>query len=213
MGRHTRRNIRSARKLATAERFAFGVSTGAPVMSEPARAELARRSRPRGTGRSLSARLEAFADSTGRPFRTVVRAPDGEVVSYSCGYFGDPSVAYLLYQLNNSAFNAIGPSLLHRAFLIEWFVQLGCKELVFVHGCSGILHHACVRQPLEEVWLMRRSAAAYFSAATMALFKPKASVGRLARLALASELRRQTGPSANVFVACLSCMLTQVPCP
>ena len=189
LGRHTRRNIRAARKLAGAERFEFEVSTGSRLMSEPARAELARRTRPHGTRGSLGARLEAHADRTGRSFRTMMRGVDGGVISYACGYFGDPSTAYLLYQLNDPAANAIGPSLLHRAFLIEWLIQLGCSEFVFVHGCSGILRHACVRQHLEEVLLVRRSAPGYLNAGLIGLCKPNTSLGRLARLALASEVR------------------------
>lgn len=186
-GRHTRRNIRSARKAATAERFTFAAATSEILMADPARADLARSTRPSVTV-SLTRRLEAYAVGTGRPFRTVIRALDGRIVSYTCGYFGDPAVAYLLYQLNDPAWSALGPSLLHRAYLLQWLIERGCTALVFVHGCSGILHHACIRHPLEEIFLMRRAPKAYLTATSIAVAKPNTSLGRLTRLALSPRV-------------------------
>lgn len=184
LGRHTRRNLRLARNLATAERLVFRAEAASPLLTLSERAGLARRTRPHRLSLSLIARLESYADQTGRPFRTAVTGPDGRVISYACGYFGEAAVAYMLYQLNDPAHNAIGPSLLHRGFLLEWLIGRGCDELVFVHGCGGILQHACLRQPLEEVWMMRRTMPAYVGAGLIGLVKPQASIGRLARLAL-----------------------------
>ncbi|GAC1478241.1 MAG: hypothetical protein NVS2B11_01680 [Acetobacteraceae bacterium] len=184
LGRHTRRNIRAARKRAAADGLRFDVSADAALISPASRSTLARRTEPCGMPLPLVLGLEAYADRTGRPFRAALRGPDGAVVSYVCGYFGDPAVAYLLYQLNDPAANHLSPSLLHRSFLIEWLVQLSCPELVFVHGCSGILFHACVRQPLEDLFLVRRSPTACARAAAIGMLKPESSLGRLARLAL-----------------------------
>lgn len=184
LGRHTRRNIRAARRIAAAEGFGFEISTVvAPLMSPAERAELTRTA-TLGAPTAVMARLEAYVDQIGTPFRTVLRAADGKVMSYSCGYFGDLSIAYLLYQLNDADFNPIGPSLMHRAFLLEWLTQLGYTEFVFVHGCSGILGKACFRQAMEEVWLMRRSLRGYITGAILGLFMPNTSIGRLARLGL-----------------------------
>ena len=138
-----------------------------------------------------------MVSATGRPFRSVVRAGNGDVVSYCCGYFGAPSTAYLLYQLNDSAYHSIGPSLLHRSQLIQWLVGHGSTELMFVHGCIGVLMHACVPQKLEVVWLMRRSLLSYSRAALIGLAGPEgreASIGELARLGLAGEFRRTWRP-------------------
>jgi len=191
LGRHTRRNIRGALKAAAASGFAFTVSTGAGMAGRAELTALARRTRPRRMSASLRTVLEDHADGTGRPFRSVIRNAEGGIVSYCCGYLSGAGTAYLLYQLNDSGLNAISPSLLHRAYLVEWLVGVGCGELVFVHGCSGILFHACVRQPLEEVFLMRRSWTGYARSGVLNLLTPKASVGQLARMALSREMSRR----------------------
>lgn len=183
-GRHTRRNVRHVRKLASASGLRFETATGPALISANDQAGLARQTEPKGVPLSLSYRLEAYANRTGRPFRTVVYAPNGEIVSYGCGYFGDASSAYLLYQLNNPAFHALSPSLLNRAYLIEWLVGQGCRELLFVFGCSGVLHNACVPQPLEEVLLMRRTPLGYLAASPMVFSNADSSLGRLVRAAV-----------------------------
>ncbi len=133
-GRHTRRNIRQIRKVTSNLRFMANAANGPPPISSDERAALARRTRPNGVQILLANRLEAHADQSGRAFRNVIRGSDGEIISYACGYFGDPATAYLLYQLNNPDFHAVSPSLLLRAHLIEWLVDRGCNELIFVHG-------------------------------------------------------------------------------
>ncbi len=181
-GRHTRRNVRHVRKLAS--ELIFDVSTSRPLISTYDHAALARQTRPSSVRASLSRRLETYADQTGCPFRSVVLAPSGAIVSYACGYLGEPASAYLLYQLNNPAFNALSPSLLHRAYLIEWLIGRGCEELVFVHGCTGVLRNACLRQPLEELLLMRRTPLSYLAASPIAFAKAGSSLGRLIRAAM-----------------------------
>ena len=181
LGRHTRRNIRRSRRQAAAAGLRFEVGTKAAPASLRA---LARKTEPTPNSRRLLARLEAYAEATGRPFRTVVRAPDGRIVSYLCGFFGEAATAYLLFQLNDSAWNELGPSLLHRSYLMEWLIETGCEELVFVHGCSGILSHACTQTMLDEFWVMRRTLSAYLRTGAIAALRPNSSLGRLARLAL-----------------------------
>lgn len=184
LGRHTRRNLRAARKQAASSGFTFEASSHKPLISDAERAELAGKTQPFALRSTELSRLEAYVDSTGRPFRSLVRDADGAIVSYCCGYFGAPDAAYLMYQLNDSAHHAIGPALLHRALLLPWLIERRCAELVFVHGCIGVLNHSCVPQLLEEVWLMRRSTWAYSCAALIRWVKPGAPIGRLARLAL-----------------------------
>ncbi len=185
LGRHTRRNIRAALKVAASERLNFELAE--TRLPDPLRAALAAKADRHRLSAQLMARLETYADRTKRPFRSIVRAADGRVLSYGCGYYGAPASAFLLYQLNDPDWNPIGPSLLHRALLIEQLIESGCRELVFVHGCSGVLRHACERQLLEEVLFTRRSAAAYLTAGVISAVKPNTSIGRLARLALASK--------------------------
>ena len=184
LGRHTRRNLRAARKLAAASGLQFHVSDARPLITDTERADLAAKTRPLGLRTIELARLEAYVDETKRPFRSVVRDVEGAIISYCCGYFAAPDAAYLLFQLNDAAHHSIGPALLHRALLLPWLVEQRRAELVFVHGCIGVLSHSCVPQLLEEVWLMRRSTWAYSCAAMIQWIKPGAPIGRLARLAL-----------------------------
>ena len=186
LGRHTRRNIRAALKVAAAERLSFELLTEGRL-AEPLRAALAARTDRHRLNTRLMAGLETYADRTKRPFRSVARDADGRVVSYGCGYFGAPAAAFLLYQLNDPDWNSVGPSLLHRALLIEQLIEAGCRELVFVHGCSGVLRHACERQLLEEFLFTRRSVAAYLTTSVISVIKPNTSIGRLARLTLSRK--------------------------
>lgn len=194
LGKHTRRNLRAALKLAEARKFSFGTSTGAGLVPQPMRRLLAQATRPMGLQSSAIERLEAYVDATGQPFRSVVRDANGDLISYCCGYFGQPATAYLLYQLNSAAYHKIGPSLLHRALLMRWLIQQKATELVFVHGCIGVLRHACVPQPLEVVWLIRKSLSAYVRASLVGLARPTAPIGRLARQTLAAELFSANSP-------------------
>lgn len=185
-GRHTRRNIRQIRKVTPNFRFIADTSIESTLISAGERTALARRTLPNGVRVMLANRLEAHADRSGRPFRNVVCAPNGKIISYACGYLGNPGTAYLLYQLNNPDFHSVSPSLLLRAHLIEWLIDQDCDELVFVHGCTGVLYHACVRQALEEVLIMRHTPLSYLAASPMALAKGESSIGRLVRAAVLS---------------------------
>ncbi len=109
LGSHTRRNIRKARKLAAEERIAFSFLEGAAFIPDDLLRKLARRTEPHPIGGHRMQVLEAYADQTGRPFRSMLRAATGEIVSYCCGFLGQ-SVAYLVYQLNDREWNAFGTS-------------------------------------------------------------------------------------------------------
>lgn len=183
LGRHTRRNLRNARKLAGSERIGFEFHEGPfPIQNGPLRV-LASRTEPHPVSRRRMRVFEAYADQTGRPFRSVLRDGRGEVISYCCGFLGQ-SAAYLVYQLNDRERNGIGPSLMHRAFLIEALVQRSCRELVFVHGCSGILRHSCIPMVADHYWVMRRNPATRLKAAALANLMPDHLLGKLARAAL-----------------------------
>ncbi len=183
LGRHTRRNVRNARKIATSERIAFEFHEGAAPIPDGVLRALARKTEPHPVhGRRMRV-FEAYANQTGRAFRSALRTADGEVISYCCGFFGQ-SAAYLVYQLNDRELNRIGPSLMHRAFLVEALVEQSCRELIFVHGCSGILRHSCVPMVADHYWVMRRTPAARLRAGVLANAQPNHLLGKIARAAL-----------------------------
>jgi uncharacterized protein (DUF433 family) len=183
-GRHTRRNIRNALRAAETERITFSLLDHrgtTPFADHPA---LARISRPHPIRSSRAERFEMYANLTGQPQRSVLRAVDGRIVSYCCGFVGAPGVFHLVYQLNDPDWNRIGPSLLHRAFLIRLLVARGFHELLFVHGCSGILRHACDPVPIQQILVARRTVRAKLALAGLARLKPGTRVGQLARASL-----------------------------
>ena len=186
LGRHSRRNMRHAIKQAAAEQISFGWLEGSRPEFEPILTALARTSVPYSIPARRIKMFERYARLTGRPFRSVLRAGNGQVISYCCGFQGDPDIAYLTYQLNDQRWKKAGLSLMHRAFLIEALIEGGCRELVFVHGCSGILRHACLPMPIDRFWLMRRGATPWLNAAAIAALKPDTDTGRTARVALAA---------------------------
>jgi len=188
LGRHTRRNIRGARRQAEDRGISFRFKAGGRLVSHSVLTMLAARTRPYGLPEHRIIRLEHFAERTGRPFRSVLAAADGSIVSYCCGFLGGSGEAYLLYQLNEPAWHTVGPSLMHRSFLIETLIAGGTPELVFVHGCSGTLRHFCVPMTIDRFFLMRRTASAYFSAAAIAALKPKTDLGIGARAVLSEGL-------------------------
>ncbi len=177
LGGHTRRNIRKARKLATVERIAFSFLEGATSIPDDLLNKLARRTKPHPIGSHRMNVLEAYADQTGRPFRSMLRDVNGEIISYCCGFLGQ-SVAYMVYQLNDSERNGIGPSLMHRAFLLEALIQRSCKEVVFVHGCSGI---SCLPMIADHYWIVRRTPAAWLRVAMLANLLPDTLLGKISR--------------------------------
>jgi hypothetical protein len=185
LGRHTRRNIHISRRLAAKTRMSFSAGTGThTLVSREVLDHLARFTKPAGVSTTLMQRLDAYSKRGGRSFQTVLRAEDGDVISYCCGFVDECSNAYLLYQLNNPTWHSMGPSLSHRGFLIEWLIGQGCGSLVFVHGCNGILKHACTLTAIDEYLVMRRSILNFLRTGAIATIWPNSSLGRLSRLAL-----------------------------
>ncbi len=183
LGRHTRRNVRNVRKAAGAAGIVFSFLGNADAIPDGLLRTLARKTEPHPVNSRRLRVFEAYADQTGRPFRSVLREADGTVISYCCGFLGQ-STAYLVYQLNDRGRNDIGPSLMHRAFLIEALVQQSFRELVFVHGCSGILRHSCIPMVADHYWVMRRTPTARLRAVMLANLQPNHLLGKIARAAL-----------------------------
>lgn len=183
LGRHTRRNVRNERKVAAATGITFSFLGDADAIPDGLLRTLAKKTEPYPVNSHRLRVFEAYADQTGRAFRSVLRASDGTVISYCCGFLGQ-SIAYLVYQLNDRSRNDVGPSLMHRVFLIEALVQQSFSELVFVHGCSGVLRHSCIPMVADHYWVMRRTPAARLRAMMFANLQPNHLLGKIARAAL-----------------------------
>ena len=178
LGRHTRRNVRNACKLAAGEGIKFAFET----IADPERFALTRATEPYPLGKGRVRALEGYAEQTGTAFRSTLRAQDGTVFSYSCG-FVDGTTAYLVYQLNDRSWSRVGPSLMHRGFLLEALVARGCSELVFVHGCSGTLRHSCPPVASDHYWVMR-SRSGRLATEALARLRPSSILGKAGGAAL-----------------------------
>ena len=153
-GSRTRRNIRHVRRVAAVRGMLFELlHDRAPVPCE-AICALAARSRPVAHPPRRIMKFERFIETAGRGFHSVLRARSGELVSY-CRGFVDARTAYLIYQVNNPEWHYLSPSLLHRAHMIEALMAIGVRELIFVHGCSGLLHRACDPILVSQAWIRR----------------------------------------------------------
>jgi hypothetical protein len=183
LGRHTRRNMRNARKLAEAEGITFAFASGAFGVADELRIALGRNTQPYPVSERRIRGFEAYADASGQPFRSTLSVDPGQIISYCCGFI-DGASAYLVYQLNDREWSRVGPSLMHRAYLLEALIQRGRRELIYVHGCSGILRHACVPMVLDRYFFMRRSPAARLGAKFIAALWPQNALGKAVRSAL-----------------------------
>lgn len=196
-GRHTRRNVRNVRKAATDRGLVFTISQEGTGIPKPVRLALGRQTRPYPLFERRMRPFEAYADTAGDLFRSVVASPTGEVISYCCGFLDD-KVAYVVYQLNSCKWAELSPSLMHRGYLIEALIGLGCREVVFIHGCSGVLRHACLPIVLDRYLVVRNTAAALATAALIRKLAPKSRMGRILNAPIrggqsGSKLDRQPG--------------------
>jgi hypothetical protein len=192
LGKHTRRNIRIARKTAAATDLTFTFSRDGTKILREAHVELGQTTEPYPLAEPRMRRFEAYADMAGQPFRSVITSVTGTILSYSCGFI-DKQSAYLIYQLNSSKWSELGPSLMHRAYLIEALADLRCQELVFVHGCSGILTHACLPMDFDRFIVLRDTAAGRATASLIRKLRPKSRIGRVLTAA-GDELISQSEP-------------------
>lgn len=183
LGKHTRRNIRIARKQAERAGITFALNAGATRHFHGELLALRARVRLRPPSSRHVGRFEQFVDASGCGFRSSLRDGNNQLVSYAAGLMRE-NVAYLIYQLNDGAWNQLSPSLLHRAHLIEHFTQNGITELVFVHGCVGTLRHSCRPIFADEVWLMNPRPGARLLSWAMATILPSGGLTVGARNAL-----------------------------
>lgn len=182
-GSRTRRNIRHVRRAAATHGVSFALLPERSPVPHTEICGLAERTRPLAHPPSRIGRFEQFVDAAGGGFRSVLRAGTGRLVSY-CRGFLHGGTAYLIYQLNDSDWHGLSPSLLHRSHLIEALTNMGVRELIFVHGCSGVLHRACDPMPVDQAWIMRPGLSAQLLTQAVAAVLPPDGYRHLARAAL-----------------------------
>jgi hypothetical protein len=183
LGRRTRRNVRLARRTAASRGISFSMALGGSQVPRPELRGLVARTRPSPHSPSRVGRFERYVASTGGGFHSCLRDLRGQLISHCRGFLHERT-AYLVYQLNDAAWHPLSPSLLHRAHLIEALIGLGVHELIFVHGCGGLLCHACHPMPVDQIWVMRPRLPARLLTRAVAAATPGTAYRQLALQAL-----------------------------
>ncbi|MDB5393473.1 MAG: hypothetical protein JWM91_979 [Rhodospirillales bacterium] len=190
LGKHTRRNVRRAERIAgELEMQARFQLNPQPLSSDDAVHGLAARNKPVPlTAKRLTA-YEMLIAGKASGFESRFTLRTGEVVSYMRGYI-DNGVAYLVYQANDPIVPRINLSLLHRFLLIERLIAYGIGEIIFPFGCEGLLKSACETLHIEERLVIRASARGIFTAILVSLCLPKTRIANLVRSTLRATLSR-----------------------
>lgn len=183
LGRHTRRNIRSVQKTAASLGISFSLVPREWHVPYRDIRELAARTRPSPHPPGRIRKYERYVARTGGGFRSCLRDPGGTLISYCCGFMHEKT-AYLIYQLNDADWHSLSPSLLHRAHLIEVLTATGVRDLIFVHGCRGVLQHACHPMSIDQTWFMRSDQSSRLLTKFVAAMTPVSGYRQLALQAL-----------------------------
>ncbi len=174
LGRHTRRDMRRLRRHAAARGIEFAMqSTPGAAASE--RASLRAFTRPAIYSALEIAAYDRFLAAQDHCFYASLRHADGSLVSCAAG-FVDGETAYLLYQLNHRGYPKWSLSLTNRAFLLEWLIATGVRELVLPGGSSGLLRYACELRRTGEIVLVERSMTATLMTHAIALLRKESSI-------------------------------------
>lgn len=181
LGRHTRRNIRRAERIADELGMRFLLRRDAPSFADrDAVYRLASKNKPAPHTVKQLAAYEAHIRKKARRFESSLTLASGEMVSYSRGYIED-GVAYLLYQANDPVVPRINLSLLHRFKLIEQLIAEGVTEVIFPFGCAGLLGNACEVLPIEEWVIIQASPRGIFTAVLLVMCKPRSRMAKAVR--------------------------------
>jgi hypothetical protein len=191
LGKHTRRNVRRAERIAgelgMCARFRLNPR---PLSPDDAVHDLAARNRPVPlTAKRLSA-YEMLIAGKASGFESRFTMADGTVISYLRGYIDD-GVAYLVYQANDPVVPRINLSLLHRFLLIERLIADGIGEIIFPFGCEGLLKSACETLRIEERVVVRSSVRGILTAALVAVCLPQTRIAKLVLATLRAAWRRK----------------------
>ncbi len=184
LGRHTRRNVRRAERIAEelGMRFKIDGNTGRGSLEDIR--QLAAKNVPLPLSRRRVRAYEALLANKTGCFESRFLLATGEVVSCCRGYI-EGSVAYLVYQVNDPVVPRINLSVLHRFKLIEHLIGEGVSKLIFPFGCEGLFQPACEAVALEERVAIRRSVRGVATAIAVVLMSPRSQLADM----LAGTLR------------------------
>ena len=167
LGGHSRRNLRHARRNAAQAGITHTIRPAAPEHAPdiaanlapnlaPDLAGLAARTYPTGFRQAAVQAIHRLLAAQAHGFHSLIAAPDGDIIS-CCSGFIDGDTAFVIHQMNHRDHLAQQRSLTNRGFLIEHLIERGVKNLVFIKGCRGILHHACLPESGDVLWIVRLS--------------------------------------------------------
>jgi hypothetical protein len=194
LGRHSRRNLRHAQ--ARALRLGITHSVESVPRHFPAELRtLAGNTYPTGARPGIVAAIHRLLGAHGRGFHSILSLPSGEILS-CCSGFIEGDTAFVLHQMNHGAHLDLEPSLTNRAFLIAHLIQTGVRDLVFIKGCRGILHHACVPESGEIAWVVRLSPASLLCAPMLLAQVPLIDAPARLRAVVTHMLRGSTPAEA-----------------
>ena len=192
LGKHTRRNLRNYRKRAdkAGVRFAFFATPPSRELFVKIN-ELAARNLPRALRPQLIAEKEENIAAQLNQFHSTLSRSDGAIFSLCRGFLWE-TCAVVPYQLNDRDQFASNPSLLHRAYLAEWLIAKGVREIVFLDGLAGILRNAALPDVASTAVVVPATAAALAKAVVFPFLRVGTALGLLAAL-LPPRLRARLG--------------------
>jgi hypothetical protein len=155
LGKRSRRNIRNVRRQAVQSGITHEMEQ-APLHPSLERLALGKQAHHSTVSPKEITALDRLIGKRGQGFHSNLRLRSGEIISCCSGFIRDET-AFVVYQLNHRGYLQHEPSLTNRAFLIENLIQSGMKNINFVYGCAGILHHACTDDSGTNIWVIRRS--------------------------------------------------------
>jgi hypothetical protein len=153
LGSHTRRNIRYYRRKLEELGYRYE-----PALSEEEYLSAVERLNaitdyPTEPEREL--RDQRFFEQFGKPIRSGLRAPGGELVSVVGGVVSGAHL-HVLTQLNDLALRKLSVSLVLRGYIIEDLIQRGFASIHFVNGASPMLGRFCDPVLMRTVSIDRR---------------------------------------------------------
>lgn len=194
LGRHTRRNVRRAERIADEAGLAFRYRQGARTATMAEIRALAAKNTPAPlTARRLAA-YETLIGDKQRGFESRLTLASGETISY-CRGFIEGSSAFLVYQANDPAVPRINLSLLHRFRLIEQLIGQGVRELIFPFGCAGLLRDACTPLQIEERIVIRASVRGIATALALSASLARTRIGALVWRTLSAGVAGKIAPA------------------
>jgi len=103
-------------------------------------------------------------------FAMGLRSNDGTWLSILGGWRRN-GTTYIDVQLNHSAFMRESLSAVMRAFLLEYEICAGQKDIVFVGGCSALLERYCrPREAFADLVVTRSSLSGWFLKKAIGMF-------------------------------------------